>query len=888
MANTPLIQVVDQLRRSVQAQSGLTDGELLEAYLTRRDEAAFECLIWRHGPAVLGACRRILQNEIDAEDAFQATFLVLIRKAATVRPRGAVGAWLYGVACHVARKSRATAAVRRAREMSSGLPIPREPADPDLRSAIDFEINRLPEKYRAPIVLCELQEQSIADAARQLGWPQGTLASRLSRGRAVLGKRLARQGLGLSCLVGASLTAEQVAGVLRATHESSGVGGALATTVVHEMFVTKSRAIAFLATCATLIAIAAGALQLTSGRRGDSPRPADSPKVIRADASKKDEPAIAWGQEKDGVQFGLAFGKGQSRKIYIGERARFRVFARNTSDQPVAVGALQVLHLPMFAEPMIESTSDAKGLAVKVIRGPRVNPTTPHIKIDPKQTIELAGEFVLPFLPHRAEGETHVIAKAGTWMLAIPKLDTWTAGAGWGTGKLEIEIVPGDMPHTDSQRIAWGPVAEGLQFGLRPDKEQYVLGDTVKLSVQARNMSDAEIEFTFPTLSGWWPNNGRPIVRDAEGKDLKPHLAEPPGPIGPQAATPHKLKSGETAEVTVVSWIFVQMALPGLYKVDYVELKKPGEYTLQYPDLHAKNKPAWPTGAAKLTFSAPAKKDTPAKSGAERIVERWSIAGETIAGKPVTDGQFRVFEFRPQPGQGLMIAQDARGKEDWFSWTIDPKQSPKAIDLWARVEGASNPNHGIYEFVDGRLRIGLGAKFQYAGDPGRHTRPATFAAAAHVIELQPDPIAWGPEKDGLRFGLVLGSGQSKSVRLGDSIRFQLYVRNTTSTAAEFDARKIETLPAYAGVRASRGDKVLKTVTARPPGGLPRPDRFSVPARTVQTVGQFVVPVLATENRNVGAHVVGEVGTWDVDIPDLNGWLTRSGDSTGSVEIELRR
>ncbi len=437
--------------------------------------------------------------------------------------------------------------------------------------------------------------------------------------------------------------------------------------------------------------------------------------------------------------------------------------------------------------------------------------------------------------------------------------------------------------------IAWGPVVENLQFGIRPDKVEYMLGDKVKLTVFARNTGDASIKFAFPQLSGWWPNNGRPEIRDPNGKEVKPHLAEPGGLIGPQAVEQHVLEAGKMVELVTVTWHFVERALPGMDKMDYVEMKKLGEYTFKYPDLHAKNRPAWPTGMAKLNFRAAIpKKNVPAMSDADRLIERWSIAGETVDGKPVTDGQFRVFEFRPQPGRGLLIAQDGRGKEHWFSWAIEPKQSPKTIDLWARVPGLANPNRGIYEFVDGRLRIGLGARLQFAGDPGEHSRPATFAAAAHVIKLKPDPIGWGPEKDGLRFGLTLASGQAPTARLGGSIRFQLYVRNTTDTERAFLARQIATLPAYAGVRASRGDKVLRTVIAWPPGGLPKPDKFVVAANSVQTVGEFVVPILSQEVRGFGAHVVGEVGAWDFDVLDLNGWLIQSGYSTGSVEVTLRR
>src|SRR5262245_2068874 len=164
-------RIVGQLRQAALADAGLSDGQLLDAYVARRDEAAFECLVWRHGPAVLGACRRVLGNDADAEDAFQATFLVLVRKAHAVRRRGTVGAWLYGVAWNVARKARASAARRRAKELAAGQRPPAEPVDPDLRPAIDHEVNRLPAKYRAPVVLCELEGQPIADVAQHLGWP---------------------------------------------------------------------------------------------------------------------------------------------------------------------------------------------------------------------------------------------------------------------------------------------------------------------------------------------------------------------------------------------------------------------------------------------------------------------------------------------------------------------------------------------------------------------------------------------------------------------------------------------------------------------------------------------------------------------------------------------
>src|SRR5690242_3475215 len=140
---------------------GPSDGFLLELFILRREEMAFEALVRRHGPMVFGVCRRILRNVQDAEDAFQATFLVLSRKAATVKPREMVGNWLYGVAYRTAMKARAMDAKRRTKEkQASAQPNATPSVDEELLEQLDHELNRLPEKYRVPIVLCELEGRS--------------------------------------------------------------------------------------------------------------------------------------------------------------------------------------------------------------------------------------------------------------------------------------------------------------------------------------------------------------------------------------------------------------------------------------------------------------------------------------------------------------------------------------------------------------------------------------------------------------------------------------------------------------------------------------------------------------------------------------------------------
>jgi RNA polymerase sigma factor (sigma-70 family) len=204
MATRQEAQILRHLRRAVLLRdgAGLTDAQLLERFLTHRDGAAVEALVRRHGPMVMGVCRRVLVNRHDAEDAFQATFLVLVKKAAAIAARELLANWLYGVAYNTARKARAAAARRRRRERQvAQMPEPQAtPTCPweDLRPLLDEELHLLPDRYRAPVVLCYLEGKTHRQAAAQLGWPIGTLSGRLARARARLAGRLARRGFLLS------------------------------------------------------------------------------------------------------------------------------------------------------------------------------------------------------------------------------------------------------------------------------------------------------------------------------------------------------------------------------------------------------------------------------------------------------------------------------------------------------------------------------------------------------------------------------------------------------------------------------------------------------------------------------------------------------------------
>jgi RNA polymerase sigma factor (sigma-70 family) len=204
MATTPMSRVVGHLRHVALLQEAdrLTDAQLLETFLVHREEAAFEALVRRHGPMILGVCRRILHDRHDAEDAFQATFLVLLRKAASIGKRELLVNWLYGVAHRTALKARKTTARRKVKERQvpdiAQNQVAKNDTIQDLLPLLDQELRRLPDKHRVPIILCDLEGMDRKKAALQLGLQEGTLSMRLHRARAVLAKRLAGHGTTLS------------------------------------------------------------------------------------------------------------------------------------------------------------------------------------------------------------------------------------------------------------------------------------------------------------------------------------------------------------------------------------------------------------------------------------------------------------------------------------------------------------------------------------------------------------------------------------------------------------------------------------------------------------------------------------------------------------------
>jgi RNA polymerase sigma factor (sigma-70 family) len=337
--------VIRHLRRaSLLHDDSLTDGQLLERFLSRRDEAAFEALLRRHAPMVLGVCRRVLRSEPDAEDAFQATFLVLVRKAATLQSRELVGHWLYGVAYRTAQKARAMAARRRVREGRAGnRAAPDGPGgDPwqGLLPLLDQELSRLPDRYRVPLILCDLEGGTRRDVARRLGLPEGTLSSRLAMARKLLRRRLARHAPAVS--IGALATALapggasacpphlQAATAQGAVQVASGnpAAGAVSAHVValtegvlKTMLLSRLKITAVLVVLLGVAALGMGstafrALAAGTADAGAAEPPArtDVPKA-EANVEPQDDPAPAAEPEPAGKDTGAGSGKDATKDI---------------------------------------------------------------------------------------------------------------------------------------------------------------------------------------------------------------------------------------------------------------------------------------------------------------------------------------------------------------------------------------------------------------------------------------------------------------------------------------------------------------------------------------------------------------------------------------------
>jgi RNA polymerase sigma factor (sigma-70 family) len=369
MASGRLVNSMKQIRRiALLGRGDLADAQLLDLFVSQKDEAAFEALVRRHGPMVLSVCRRILKDAHDVDDAFQATFLVLVRKAAGLAKRELVGNWLYGVAYRAALKLRQAKKTRQEKERQVQ-PMARTPTSSpdipdDLLAWLDHELNQLPEKQRAAIVFCDLEGLTRTQAARKLGWPLGTLNWRLAAARAQLAKRLKRRGLGLSAAALAALLEKSAAAVVPPALVASTVkigtvltasgavpSGLVSATVasltegvVKAMFLGKLKLVTAMVIAVGLLAAGAGgvkfgALATEQGEDLRAPTSNKNSQQIRGsseDAKAKVQPKDMFIKAEGKVSFRIGEISGTARCVNYDE-SRQELLLEGTAENPVTL-----------------------------------------------------------------------------------------------------------------------------------------------------------------------------------------------------------------------------------------------------------------------------------------------------------------------------------------------------------------------------------------------------------------------------------------------------------------------------------------------------------------------------------------------------------------------
>jgi RNA polymerase sigma factor (sigma-70 family) len=523
--------LMEHVRSTVLRDDASTDGQLLQRFIERRDEAAFAALVRRHGTMVWSVCCRLLPAP-DAEDAFQTTFLVLVRKAVSIMPREKVANWLYGVAHQAALHARRTAARRRAREKQVKLPEPAvTDADPwsDLQLVLDQALSRLPDAHREVIVLSDLEGKTRREVARQLGVPEGTVASRLARARAELAKRLTQRGVTLAGGALAVMLAQQVsanmpASVIDRTIHAAwlfAAGQAVSETVAGLTDgVMKAMLSAKLKSVVAIVLLglfAAGGAWLTSRtaagqdaaqHAADNSVAAGTPKLEPAGTNQ--EPITAWGKEVGGLQAGLGYRPRESRVYRPGEAVKLVVRVRNVGKEEVRFQYLRHFFIenpPTVVDdtgkPVALIDGTAKGIykPLDVVLAPgmqialyELNLTVGAKNIDPRKASTLFGEGNFQLQYKRVLGDSKLSSVSIQCDPKFRKLET---------GTLDLVVsrwIRRWASEKEEAITAWGKQVGGLQagLGLRHDEHQiYRHGDLVTLIIRVRNVTKKTVKFSY-------------------------------------------------------------------------------------------------------------------------------------------------------------------------------------------------------------------------------------------------------------------------------------------------------------------------------------------------------------------------------------------------------
>ncbi len=474
-----------------------TDAELVAAIAptSPNREAAFAELVGRYGPMVFGVCRRVLADAHDAEDAFQATFLVLARRAGTIRPPGAAGGWLYGVAVRTARKAKTAAARRRRREMAAVMA-----ADPneasvgseldraELRAVIDAELAALPEPHRAAIVLCDLQGKTRGEAALELNRAEGTVASWLSRGRKALAVRLARRGVALSAAgVAAAVTPSSVSAELTSAAVTAVLGRG-ATVAVLALAEGVMRSLSSGTTKLVAAVVAAGALMAAVATAGawytaDEPRAAP-PVAASPDApAPKPEPDMKGFADHKGYVYSVAYAPDGKTFVSVGNKTaivwdadtRKKLFAAEAEFASFSGDGKSLFVLVKDEFQTLDPTT-GKVLATKKRGQPKSvdTGTTAAFSPDGSSRVEFDGQS--HHLRGDFKGEAPVLAGQKGGAYGDVK---WIFGRGAafspdGSRFAGIHWKPADSPDKDGVLSVWNATTGALIGTIAPDSAHRV------------------------------------------------------------------------------------------------------------------------------------------------------------------------------------------------------------------------------------------------------------------------------------------------------------------------------------------------------------------------------------------------------------------------------
>jgi RNA polymerase sigma factor (sigma-70 family) len=755
MATSPTASVIEHLRGAVllREATGPGDAELLGRFVERRDEAALAALVRRHGPMVWGVCRRLVGYH-DAEDAFQATFLVLVRKAASIAPREMVGNWLYGVAHQAALQARRTAARRRAREVQVTQMPDTETVQPDpwsdVQSVLDQELSRLPDNYRVVIVLCDLEGRTRKEVARQLEVPEGTVAGRLARARVMLAKRLTRRGVALSGgalatvltqnVASAGVPASVVSSTIQATTLMT-VGptvptgaipvkvAALAEGVLKAMLMSKLKAA--VAVVLVLGLLATGAMGLgyhKAAAQGDKPPVAKEPVQVPQKDKKNATPPAKEISDLEGEWVVVAMeGDGEEATADDVKGMKWVVKGNEiTASQPGLTGKMSF---------KLDPKKTPKEIDVTALDGDLKGTTSPGIySLEGQRLCVCFGEKVRPKKFATAPG-------GGLTMLTLEK----------------------EIP------TAWGKEVDGLQAGLAlvpAIAHRLRPGETVNLEVKLRNVGKADVTVTHGLL-----HESPPTITDTRGGHVSVTLPPILGII--VIPTERVIKPGETVtlyypEVEVAESLLGQIGPEPPVGTPTIRVR-PGKYKIAFGGM-VHSHPTLSTGTTEFEVQEPVKP----VAATEEVFTAWGKEVNGLqAGLGFPTGQKRAYHH----GETVTLVVRVRnvGKEavkfEYIRQFLDENR-PTVTDAGGKTtpQSTTGVTGVIHVPVEVTLEPGkevvLESRFHGASGWPHELVPARGGGTPKTKDW---PLVVGTGKVGLQYERVFGNSSIGRIKLDPAL-----------------------------------------------------------------------------------------------------------------------